>query len=385
MTGDEAVANAAAVINPDVVAAYPITPQTIIVEHFSDFVHDGEVDTEFVCVESEHSAMSACVGASATGARVFTASASQGVALMFEILFIASASRLPIVMAVANRALSGPINIHGELTDQTVCRDTGWISMFSESAQEAYDNTFLAFKIGEHKDVSLPVMFGLDGFILTHALEGVAPLDRKFSKDFLLEREMKHPTIPGNPVSSGLLALPDYYMEVKYQQELAMDAARKVIPKAFEEFGEKTGRHYGMIEEYQMEDAETAFVTMGALSGTTKYVVDKLRKDGEKVGMIKVKTYRPFPEVDIAKALKDIDAVGVIDRDLTFGAPGPALYTDLKTTLYDYKDRPQIFGYIAGIGGRDVLVEDYEHIYKQVLKNKGTEKAIPVEWIGLRK
>ena len=206
MTGDEAVANAAAVINPDVVAAYPITPQTIIVEHFSDFVHDGEVDTEFVCVESEHSAMSACVGASATGARVFTASASQGVALMYEILFIASASRLPIVMAVANRALSGPINIHGELTDQTVCRDTGWISLFSESAQEAYDNTFLSFKIGENKDVSLPVMFGLDGFILTHALEGVFPLDRKFSQDFLPERDMKHPTIPGNPVSSGLLA-----------------------------------------------------------------------------------------------------------------------------------------------------------------------------------
>jgi len=385
MTGDEAVANAAAVINPDVVAAYPITPQTIIVEHFSDFVHDGEVDTEFVCVESEHSAMSACVGASATGARVFTASASQGVALMYEILFIAAASRLPIVMAVANRALSGPINIHGELTDQTVCRDTGWISMFSESAQEAYDNTFLAFKIGEHPKVSLPAMFGLDGFILTHALEGVEPLDRKFAKDFLPEREMKHPTIPGNPVSSGLLALPDYYMEVKYQQELAMQEALKFIPKAFEEFGEKTGRHYKMVEEYRMEDAETALVTMGALSGTTKFVVDKLRKEGEKVGMLKVKTYRPFPADDLAKALKDVEAVGVIDRDLTFGAPGPALYADLKTTLYDYKERPQIFGYIAGIGGRDVLVEDYEYIYKQVLKNKGTEKAVPIEWIGIRK
>ncbi|MCF2142841.1 MAG: pyruvate ferredoxin oxidoreductase [Candidatus Heimdallarchaeota archaeon] len=385
MTGDEAVANAAAVINPDVVAAYPITPQTIIVEHFSEFVNNGEVDTEFVCVESEHSAMSACVGASVTGARVFTASASQGVALMYEILFIAAASRLPIVMAVANRALSGPINIHGELTDQTVCRDTGWISMFSESAQEAYDNTFLAFKIGEHPDVSLPVMFGLDGFILTHALEGVSPLDRKFVKDFLPERQMKYPTMPGNPVSSGLLALPDYYMEVKYQQELAMEAARKVIPKAFEEFGEKTGRYYGMIEEYQMEDAKTALVTMGALSGTTKFVVDKLRKNGEKVGMIKVKTYRPFPGAELAKALKDVEAVGVIDRDLTFGAPGPALYSDLKTTLYNYKNRPQIFGFIAGIGGRDVLVEDFEHIYKQVLNLKGTEKPVPIEWVGLRK
>ncbi len=385
MTGDEAVANAAAVINPDVVAAYPITPQTIIVEHFSDFVNDGEVDTEYVCVESEHSAMSACVGASATGARVFTASASQGVALMFEILFIASASRLPVVMAVANRALSGPINIHGELTDQTVCRDTGWISMFSESAQEAYDTTFMAFKIGETPEVSLPVMYGLDGFIITHALEGVYPLDRDFVKDFLPERQMVHPTVPGNPVSSGLLALPDYYMEVKYQQELAMAEASKVIPKVFEEFGEKTGRHYSMVEEYKMEDADMAFVTMGALAGTTKHVVDKYRNAGKKVGMLKVKTYRPFPEEQIAKALKDVDAIGVIDRDLTFGAPGPALYTDIKTTLYDYKDRPQVFGYVAGIGGRDVLVEDYEYIYEQVLKNKGTEKAVPVEWIGLRK
>ncbi|MFW9924353.1 MAG: pyruvate ferredoxin oxidoreductase [Candidatus Thorarchaeota archaeon] len=385
MTGDEAVANAAAVINPDVVAAYPITPQTIIVEHFSDFVNNGEVDTEYVCVESEHSAMSACVGASATGARVFTASASQGVALMFEILFIAAASRLPIVMAVANRALSGPINIHGELTDQTVCRDTGWISMFSESAQEAYDATFLAFKIGEHPDVSLPVMFGLDGFILTHALEGVFPLDRKFVKDFLPERQMKYPTIPGNPVSSGLLALPDYYMEVKYQQTIAMENARKVIPKVFEEFGELTGRHYQMVEEYKMEDADTAFVTMGALAGTGKYVVDKLRSEGKKVGLLKVKTFRPFPDEILAKSLKDIEAVAVIDRDLTFGAPGPALYTDLKASLYNYKERPQVFGYVAGIGGRDVEAKEYEYIYEQVLKNKGTEKPVPIEWIGLRK
>jgi len=385
MTGDEAVANAIAVINPDVVAAYPITPQTIIVEHFSDFVNDGEVDTEYVCVESEHSAMSACVGASSTGARVFTASASQGIALMYEILFIAAASRLPIVMAVANRALSGPINIHGELTDQTVCRDTGWISMFSESAQEAYDAGFLAFKIGEHPDVSLPVMYGLDGFILTHALEGVYPLDRKFVKDFLPERVMKHPTIPGNAVSSGLLALQDYYMEVKYQQEIAMTAARKVIPKVFEEFGEKTGRHYKMVEEYQMEDAETAFVTMGALAGTGKYVVDQLRKDGKKVGLVKVKTFRPFPEVELAKALKGVDAVGVIDRDLTFGAPGAALYSDLKSSLYDYKERPQVFGYIAGLGGRDVAQDEFNYIYESILKNKGAEKSVPVEWVGLRK
>lgn len=385
MTGDEAVANAAAVINPDVVAAYPITPQTIIVEHFSDYVHDGKVDTEYVTVESEHSAMSACVGASATGARVFTASASQGIALMYEILFIASASRLPIVMAVANRALSGPINIHGELTDQTVCRDTGWISMFSESAQEAYDNTFLSFKIAEHPDVSLPAMFGLDGFILTHALEGVSPLDRDFVKDFLPERTMKYPTIPGNPVSSGLLALQDYYMEVKYQQEEAMDAARKVIPKAFKEFGEMTGRKYQMVEEYKMDDAETAFVTMGALAGTAKFVVDLLREDGKKVGLCKVKTYRPFPGEILAKALKDVDAVGVIDRDLTFGSPGPALYTDLKTSLYDYKSHPEIFGFVAGIGGRDVTAENFEHVYKQVLKKKGTDKPVPIEWVGLRK
>lgn len=385
MTGDEAVANAVAVIDPDVVAAYPITPQTIIVEHFSEYVNDGKVDTEFVCVESEHSAMSACVGASSTGARVFTASASQGVALMYEILFIASASRLPIVMAVANRALSAPINIHGELTDQTVCRDTGWISMFSESAQEAYDTTFLSFKIGEHPDVSLPVMYGLDGFILTHALEGVAPLDKQFVKDFLPEREMKYPMMPGDPVSSGLLALQDYYMEVKYQQELAMQKAKKVIPKVFEEFGEMTGRRYQMVEEYQMEDAEIAFVTMGAISGTGKYMVDKYRKDGKKVGLLKVKTYRPFPGEELANALKGVEAAAVLDRDATFGSPGPALYTDLKTTLYDYRQRPQIFGYVVGLGGRDVTEETYDTIYEKVLANKEEEKPVPVEWVGMRK
>ncbi|MEA2071177.1 MAG: transketolase C-terminal domain-containing protein [Asgard group archaeon] len=385
MTGDEAVANAVAVINPDVVAAYPITPQTIIVEHFSEYVNNGEVDTEFVCVESEHSAMSACVGASTTGARVFTASASQGIALMYEILFIASASRLPIVMAVANRALSGPINIHGELTDQTVCRDTSWISMFSESAQEAYDATFLSFRIGEHPKVSLPVMFGLDGFILTHALEGVAPLDRKFAQDFLPEREMVYPTFPGNPVTSGLLALQDYYMEVKYQQEQAMNEARKVIPKVFEEFGEKTGRYYKQVEEYQMEDAEMAFVTMGAISGTGKHVVDKLRDKGKKAGILKVKTYRPFPGEILANALKGVEKVAVVDRDATFGSPGPALYTDLKTTLYDYKQQPVIQGYMAGLGGRDVTAEDFTKIYEETMKREKTGKPLPVEWIGLRK
>jgi pyruvate ferredoxin oxidoreductase alpha subunit len=385
MTGDEAVANAMAVINPDVCAAYPITPQTIIVEHFSEFVNDGKVDTEFVCVESEHSAMSACVGASQTGARVFTASASQGIALMYEILFIAAASRLPIVMAVANRALSGPINIHGELTDQTVCRDTGWISMFSENAQEAYDNAFLAFKIGENPKVSLPVMYGLDGFILTHALEGVAPLTRKFAQDFLPEREMKYPTVPGKPSSGGLLALQDYYMEVKYQQEIAMNEAKKVIPKVFEEFGEETGRHYKQVEQYQMEDAEVAFITMGAISGTAKHVVNKLRNEGKKVGMMKVKTYRPFPDEILIEALKDIEAVAVVDRDATFGSPGPALYTDLKTTLYNYKKRPEIFGFMAGLGGRDVTAKNFEYVYEQTLKKKGTEKKVPVEWIGLRK
>jgi len=254
MTGDEAVAQAAKVVDPDVVAAYPITPQTIIVERFSDFWADGEVSTNFICVESEHSAMSACIGASAAGARVFTASASQGIMLMLELLPMASGCRNPIVMAVANRAINSPLNIHGEQTDQLMFRDTGWISMFGEDNQDAYDHTIIAFRIGEDPDVQLPVAYGLDGFINTHALEGVQPVSKELVGNFLPPRKATFGLDPNNPISVGLLALPDYYTEMRWQVQVALDAALKVIPKAFQEWGELTGRYYKMVESYKMEE-----------------------------------------------------------------------------------------------------------------------------------
>jgi pyruvate ferredoxin oxidoreductase alpha subunit len=385
MTGDEAVAQAIKLVDPDVVAAYPITPQTIIVERISDFYADGEINSEYVTVESEHSAMSACVGASATGARVFTASSSQGILLMYEILFIAASSRLPIVMSIANRAISGPINIHGDLTDQMTFRDSGWISLFGEDNQEAYDHTMLAFRIGEHKDVQLPVAYGLDGFIVSHALEGVLPLTKEFVHDFLPERDKTYAFTPDNPLTIGLLALPDYYMELRYQLKLAMDKASTVIPKIFEDWGERTGRYYNMVEQYQMEDADYAFLTLGAFSGNAKETVNQLRAQGEKVGLLKLRSYRPFPQNDIISAVKDLKGLTVIERDHAMGGIGAPVYSDVRSALYDAPNRPMLYGYTAGLGGRDVLIPNWIEIYQQTKDWAKKEEIKPHLWWGVRK
>ena len=385
MSGDEAVANALALVNPDVVPAYPITPQTIIMEHFSDYWADGKVDTEIVHVESEHSAMSAAIGASATGARVFTASSSQGVTLMFEVLPIASGSRLPIVMAVANRALSAPINIHGELTDQLITRDTGWISWIGEDAQEAYDHTILSFKVAEHKDVMLPLMYGLEGFIVTHAVERVMPLTKKFVLDFLGDRrEFDWAFRPGYEGAQGLLALPDYYMELKYQQKIAMEHAAKIIPKVFEEFGEETGRYYKPVETYQMEDADYALVTMGATSGTARQLIDELRTKGEKVGLVKLRVYRPYPTKEIVNVLKDVKGAMVIDRSITFGSPGKIPYMDIATSFVTEQVTPPILSSMTvGLGGRNIAYEDLAGIYEVLKRDVANEKP-SFEWWNVR-
>ncbi len=386
MTGDEAVAEALKLIDPDVVAAYPITPQTIIVERFSEFWANGEVNTEFVSVESEHSAMSACVGASATGARVFTASSSQGIALMFEILFIAAGNRLPIVMAVANRALSSPINIHGELTDQLVCRDTGWISWFGENAQEAYDHTILAFKVAEHPDVQLPVMYGIEGFIVSHAVEPVSTLTKEEIRQFIGDHREPHAWTfrPGNPGAQALLALPDYYMELKYQQQVAMENALKVIPEVFKEFGDLTGRYYHLVEPYRLEDAEYAFVTMGATSGTARAVVDKLRAQGEAVGLLKIRCFRPFPLTEIVDNIKHLKGVTVVDRSVTYGTVGGILHSDVLAAIARMRVPLHVSGRIVGLGGRDVLEGDFETMYHD-LKDEVEEGQTPsVKWQGLR-
>lgn len=386
MSGDEAVANALAVVNPDVVPAYPITPQTIIVERYSDYWADGKVDTEFIHVESEHSAMSAAVGASSTGARVFTASASQGVALMYEILFIAAGNRLPISMAVANRALSAPINIHAELTDQLVTRDTGWISLFGGTAQEAYDETVLSFKIAEHKEVQLPTMYGVEGFIVSHAIEPVYPLEKEMVMDFLgEERDFDWAYRPGGEGAQGLLALPDYYMELKYQQTVAMEAAQKVIPEVYREFGELTGRYYNNVETYMMEDADYALVSMGAMTGTIEEAVRQLRKQGEKVGMVKVRTFRPFPTKELVSVLKDIKGAMLLERSLTFGTPASILYTDLATSFVATRTpSPLLSSMTAGIGGRDVSLNDIYDIYN-ILKRDVEQNTPSLDWYNVRR
>ncbi|UJG40696.1 MAG: pyruvate ferredoxin oxidoreductase [Candidatus Heimdallarchaeum aukensis] len=386
MTGDEAVAWAAKQINPDVVAAYPITPQTIIVERFSDYVNDGLVDTSFVPVESEHSAMSACVGASATGARVFTATASAGLALMYEILYVASGMRLPIVLAVANRAFSAPINIHAECTDQLVTRDASWVSLFGESAQEAYDETIMSFKIAENPKVLLPTMFGVEGFIVTHALERVDTLPDKAIKDFLPEkREVEYAFTPDEIRTFGSLVLQDYYMEIKRQQEDAMQEAYKVTKEVMSEYSELTGRNYEIIEKYKLEDADYAFVSYGATAGNAKAVVDNLREKGEKVGSLKIRMYRPFPAPDIYDALKGIKAVSILDRSATFGSPGTIVQSDLATALFGKKDVPTLHGYINGLGGRVLTIPEIEQIYMKTKAYHDEGKALTTEWFGYRK
>ncbi len=386
MTGDEAVAWAVKQINPDVVAAYPITPQTIIVERFSDYVNDGLVDTSFVPVESEHSAMSACVGASATGARVFTATASAGLALMYEILYVASGLRLPIVLAVANRAFSAPINIHGECTDQLVTRDASWISLLGESAQEAYDETIMAFKIAEHPDVLLPAMFGVEGFIVTHALERVDTLPDKAIRDFLPEKRTAQFTFEPEKITSiGSLVLQDYYMEIKRQQQEAMERAYYVAKDVMREYSELSGREYDMLEEYKLEDAEYAILSYGATAGNAKAVVNKLREKGEKVGALKIRLFRPFPVNDVYEALKGIKAVSILDRSATFGSPGSIMQNDVATALYGKKDSPTLHGYINGLGGRVFTPNDIVEVYEQTKKYHKEGKTLTLDWAGYRR
>lgn len=385
VTGDDAVAIAAKAVNPDVVAAYPITPQTIIVERFADFVANGEVDTEFVTVESEHSAMSACVGASSVGARVFTSTASAGLMLMYEIVFIAASSRTPIVMALANRAISGPINIHGEMTDQMLFRDSGWISLFCEDNQEAHDQTIMAFKIGEHPDVLLPVAVGLDGFILTHAIEGIEPVNREETMKFLGgDRKATLKLDPANPMSIGLLHLQDYYYEARAQIKDALKGSKKVILEVFDEWEKQTGRKYRPIESYMMEDAEYAFITMGSSAGNARTTVDELRAKGEKVGLIKIRVYRPFWSDDIVELCKKLKGLISIERAHSFGGPGGILSQDIKSALYGSGISPLLAEYTIGLGGRDTLIEGYHKMYNRAKKAFEEGKNLPIFWWGVR-
>ncbi len=389
LDGNAAVAEAMRQIDPDVVAAYPITPQTSTVQTFASFVADGLVQTDFVTVESEHSAMSACVGASAAGARVMTATASAGMALMWEILYVAASNRLPIAMLIANRALSAPINIHCDHSDSMGARDAGWVHLFAENAQESYDNAFQALRIAEHPDVLLPVMFMHDGFITSHSYERVEIYDDAAVKDFIGEYKPTHPLLDWrNPVTYGPLDFYDYYFEHKRQQVEAMENAKQVIIDVGKEFGEKFGRTYGLFETYKLEDADVGLVVLASTAGTAKTAVDNLRQQGFKVGLLKPRVFRPFPAEELAGALQHLKAVAVMDRSISFGAMGNAgpLFLELLAALQVYGNgRIPVTNYIFGLGGRDIVPSQIETAFHDALKMADTgQPERLVTYLGVR-
>lgn len=386
VTGNEAVAEALRQINPDVCAAYPITPQTDMMQRFASFANNGKVKTEMILVESEHSAMSACVGASAAGGRVVTATSSQGLALMWEILFIASGSRLPIVMPVVNRALSAPLNIHGDHSDAMGARDCGWIQLWSENAQEAYDNAIQAFRIAEHMDIRLPVMVCLDGFIISHSIERIEYLDDDVVKNFVGEYKQMNPLLDiERPVSYGPLILPDYYMEFRRLQAEVMTKVSKVVLEVADEFEKISGRKYGLFETYRLEDAEIGLVILNSAAGTSKDVVDEFRNRGIKAGLLKPRLYRPFPYEEIGEALKHLKAVCVLDRADAFGGSYGPLYIDIAASLYPYKEKPILINKIYGLGGRDYLPEHAELVLGELAEVARTGRVKTFkEYIGVR-
>jgi pyruvate ferredoxin oxidoreductase alpha subunit len=398
LNGDEAVAYAVKQCDVDVVAAYPITPQTIIVEKFSEYVANGEVETAFVCVESEHSAMSCCITASATGARVFTATASAGLALMHEMLSVASGCRAPVVMSVVNRALSAPINIHCDHSDSMAERDSGWIQLYAENSQEAYDSIIQAFRIAENSEVLLPTMVGLDGFVLSHTLENVDVLPTETVRNFVGNRDV--PLIrnhrgemvpfkldPENPLTIGPLDLYDYYFEHKRQQEEAMRRALKFIKQIHDEYAEESGRSYGngLVEPYRLDDADIATVCIGSTAGTIKTIVDELRENGIKAGLLKIRTFRPLPVQDIISRLTGKKSVAVMDRACSFGGNGGPLFHEIRHALYDQPNKPPLANYIYGLGGRDIAPYMIDGIYRDLQKIAETEQIKDqIQFIGLR-
>lgn len=387
LSGNEAVAYAIKQIEPDVMPAFPITPSTEIPQYVAAYIANGEMDTEFIPVESEHSAMSATLGACAAGARALTATSSCGMALMWEELYVAASDRLPIVMALVNRALSGPININADHSDSMGARDSGWIQIYAESNQEVYDNFLQAFPIAEHKEVMLPVMICQDGFITSHGVENILLVETELVKEFVGERNPEHYLLNAKePMAVGPYAVSNYYMETKRGQREAMKNARKVILEVAERFEKMTGRKYGFFEEYCLEDAEYAIVIIGSAAGTCKAAVDKLRREtGKKVGLLKIRVFRPFPEEEIAAALSHVKAVAVLDRSEMFSATGGPLGVEVQAALYQAKADTEAVNYFYGLGGRDITVEDFEQVYGKLEKIAEEHKITDrYEYIGLR-
>ena len=383
LSGNEATAYAMKQINPDVVAAYPITPSTEIPQYFASYVDNGEVDTVYVPVESEHSAMSACIGAQAAGARAMTATSANGLEFMWEMVQIASSTRLPIVMALVNRAISGPLNIHSDHSDAMSVRDSGWIMLFSENNQEAYDNMIMAHRIAEHKDVLLPLMICQDGFITSHSIENIELLETEKVRDFIGEYD-PHTNLldPENPMSVGPMDLQPYLMEHKKQQQVAMSNALKVIADISKEFGDLTGRHYDFFEKYEMEDADYVIVCMNSTAGTVKDTVDKLRASGIKAGLLKIRVFRPFPGEMIVDALKNAKAVAVLDKVAFLSNTAGPLYEDIVSAMFHNDVRLNVINYSYGIGGRDVTEELIMSVYKDLENLK--DMSEPYRYLGLK-
>lgn len=385
LSGNEAVAEALRQINPDVMPAFPITPSTEIPQYFSKYCANGQVQTEFIPVESEHSAMSAAIGAESAGARTVSATSSAGMAYMWEELYLASANRLPICLALVNRALSGPININCDHSDSMGARDAGWIQIYAETNQEAYDNMVQAYRIAEHKSVRLPIMICQDGFITSHAVQNITLMEDEEVKNFVGEYYPEHSLLnPEETMAVGPYSVSNFYMEARRAQAEALHNAKAVVKEVADEFAKVTGRQYGWFEEYRMEDAELAIVLIGSAAGTAKDAVDKLREAGKKVGLIKIRMFRPFPSAEIAEALKNVKAVGLMDRTESFNDACGPIGSEVTTALFRAKQSCETINYVYGLGGRDVRVEDIEKVFADLedAAANGTDEVY--RYLGVR-
>jgi len=385
LKGNEAVAYGAKLCRPQVISAYPITPQTVMVEKLADFVADGELDCEYIKIESEHSALSSCVGASGAGVRVFTATSSQGLALMHEIMWVASGMRLPIVMGVANRALSAPINIWCDTSDVMAERDSGWIQLYAADNQEALDSVIMLFKVSEDKRVLLPSLVTIDGFVLSHTYEGVDIPDQDTVDKFLPPYKPEHAFLdPSKPMSLGTLGTPATYMESRKQVEDAMRASYDVVKEVMADFAKHFGRKYEVVEKYMCDDAEIVIIALGSSSGTGKVVVNELRKKGKKVGLARIALYRPFPVKEIAEIAKNAKVLAIVERAQSYGHTGP-VYADVAAALAENGIKAILLDFIAGLGGRDIVKTHFEKVVEESEKAlKGGKAEKPIQWLGLK-
>lgn len=382
--GSLAVAEAVKLAKVDVVAAYPITPQTHIVERLAEFVANGEINGQYIPVESEHSAMSACLGSSAVGARTFTATAGVGLELMHEVLYVASSLRLPIVMAVANRAVSGPLSIWGDHSDVMAARDCGWIQIFTENAQDAFDQIFCAFKVAESPSVLFPAMVNIDGFHMSHVIEPLELVEQKDIDAFLPPYKYPYPLDPAKPVTMGAFGIPAFYSEVRKSQDIALRNSKKVILEVWDEYYKLTGRKYSPVEQYKTDNADVLLVTMGSFSETAMVAIDKLQNDGVKVGLVRIKLWRPFPFDEVRGALVKAKTVIVLDRALSFGGVVGPVCSEIKAALYHDVPRPNIVGFTGGLGGRDISDSTFENIIKQGMEDAGKADHNEVKMIEVR-